>query len=760
MNIAAQLTEEFNLKSYQIENTLKLFDEGGTVPFVARYRKEQTGSLDEIQLRDIQHKYEYYQELDDRRAAILESIESQGKLTPELKKKIESTLSKTELEDLYLPYKPKRVTRGKKAAEAGLEPLARWLVELADPHADLLAEAQKFCNEEKGFETADKALCGAGDILAEELSDNADIRKWLRDLAHREGMMVSSVRKEFAEKKTKFSMYYDYKESAKELPSHRALAMLRGEREKVLRMELEFPREKALEYLESRLIVHEKSAARNLLAKIATDSLDRLLSTATETEIRREIREKAEEEAFKVFSENLRELLLAPPAGQRAVLGVDPGFRTGCKVVALDNTGKFLEYQTIFPNEPQKRVRESAETIRRMIDRHGVELIAIGNGTASRETERFIRETIADYPEDRRPISLIVNESGASVYSASDVAIREFPEHDLTVRGAVSIARRLQDPLSELVKIDPKAIGVGQYQHDVNQSKLRSRLEEVVESCVNRVGVDLNLASEELLKYVSGLNKTSAANIVAWRNERGAFSARSDLRSVPGLGEKTFEQAAGFLRIPGSKNPLDNSSVHPERYEVVASIADALQTTVDALVGNGGKLRSVKKEQFISDDVGLPTIEDIFAELEKPGRDPRAEFKYASFDDAVSEISDLKPGLKLEGTVTNVTNFGAFVDIGVHQDGLVHISEMADRFIDDPRKIVKVGQVVLVTVKEVDTDLKRIALSMKSKTGEPQKESAGNRRREKSPNQHDTRKQRQGKLTTAKPKFSVKQFMK
>ncbi len=782
MNIAEQLVKDFDVQLFQISNTLALFDEGATVPFIARYRKERTGSLDEIQIRDLQHKYDYYKELDERRAAILESIESQGKLTPQLKSRINETLSKTELEDLYLPYKPKRVTRGKKALEAGLEPLARRLVDCEEISIDLVNEATGYVNAEKGFETPEKAVSGACDILAEELSDNADIRKSLREQAWEKGEMVTSARKDFVDKKTKFSMYYDYRELAKNMPSHRILAMFRGEREKVLKVGLEFPRDAALGTLESKLVKHPGSATADLLRKTCEDALDRLLAPATETEIRKQIRAAAEEEAFKVFNDNLGTLLLSPPAGRKCVLGVDPGFRTGCKVVALDDTGRFLEYQTIYPNEPQKRTEQAAETIRKMIDTHGIKLIAIGNGTAGRETDIFMKSVIADYPAEKRPTSVIVNESGASVYSASDIAVKEFPDQDITVRGAVSIARRLQDPLSELVKIDPKAIGVGQYQHDVNQSKLKSSLEEVVESCVNRVGVDLNLASEELLKYVSGLNRTTASKIVSHRNSKGAISTRVDLLKVSGLGEKTFEQAAGFLRVPGSDNPLDNSAVHPERYGLVENMAKTLGTNVDNLIGNTKQIRSIDKNQFVTEDVGLPTIEDILAELEKPGRDPRAEFKYAKFSDTVSEIAHLAPGMKLEGTVTNVTNFGAFVDIGVHQDGLVHISQLADRYVDDPQKVVKVGQVVNITVLDVDKELKRISLSMKKEpeaVGAPKKPASGKgekgQGRNKNPRQPqkpssaadlkkwaDNRSGRdsKGNLKTHKPKFSVKQIMK
>ncbi|HON11502.1 MAG TPA: Tex family protein [Chitinispirillaceae bacterium] len=768
MNIAEQLIKDFDLKPFQVENTLALFDEGATVPFIARYRKEKTGSLDEIQVRDLLHKYTYYKELDERRTTILESIKSQGKLTPELEKKINETLSKTELEDLYLPYKPKRSTRATKAKDAGLEPLARWLVELEDSTADLLLKAAEFLNPEKEIDSPQKALQGACDILAEELSDDAEIRKWMRELAFEQGLLVSEVKKEFEGQKTKFEMYYNFKEKVSTLPSHRVLAMLRGEREKVLRLFLELQESAAVNYLNSKLIRFPESAAAETLKNVVVDSFNRLLLPATETEVRKEIRERAEAEAIKVFGENLEALLLSPPAGRKAVIGVDPGFRTGCKLAVVDDTGKFIEHSNIYPHEPQNKKEEARAIVLAYIQKYDIRLIAIGNGTASRETDEFVREVLKDVPPEKRPVSVVVNESGASVYSASDVAIHEFPDLDLTVRGAISIARRLQDPLSELVKIDPKSIGVGQYQHDVNQSRLKDSLDEVVESCVNRVGVDVNLASEELLKYVSGLNRLIAANIVNYRNQHGAFPSRDTLLKVPGLGEKKFQLAAGFLRIPGGKNPLDNSAVHPERYELVKKMASEMNTTLDAIVGNAELVRSIDKKKFISEDVGLPTIEDIISELEKPGRDPREEFKYARFSESVMEIKDLKEGMMLEGTVTNVTNFGAFVDIGVHQDGLVHISELADRFVDDPKKVVRVGQVVKVRVMKVDPELKRISLSMK--TGEPGAHIPSGKKEQKRPapkSGTDALKEKfgkgrdeSGKLKTYKPKFNIRQIMK
>ncbi|MDO5575953.1 MAG: Tex family protein [Fibrobacter sp.] len=766
MNIIAQLIEDFKFQPFQVENTIALFDEGATVPFIARYRKEKTGSLDEIQIRDLLHKYTYYKELDERRESILESIRSQEKLTPELEKRINETLSKTELEDLYLPYKPKRTTRATKAKEAGLEPLSNWLTSLQEPTADILAKAAEFVNTEKGFDTPEKALAGARDILAEELSDNADIRKWMRELAVEDGSIGSEVKKDFEKEKTKFEMYYNYKEKISTMPSHRILAMLRGEREKVLRLSLAIPEETAKNYLSRQLIKFPESASAPQLRMVADDSFDRLLLPATETEIRKELRDRADSEAIKVFGENLEGLLLSSPAGRKAVIGVDPGFRTGCKLAVIDDTGKYIEHANIYPVEPHNKTAEAEAIILGYCNKYDIRLIAIGNGTASRETDEFIRGVIKNIPSEKRPVSVVVSESGASVYSASDVAIKEFPDLDLTVRGAISIARRLQDPLSELVKIDPKSIGVGQYQHDVNQVKLKSSLDEVVESCVNRVGVDINLASEELLKYVSGLNRLTASNIVSHRNSHGAFDSRESLRKVPGLGDKKFQLAAGFLRIPGSSNPLDNSSVHPERYELVKKMADELKTSVHHLIGNQTLIRSIDKKQFVTDEVGLPTIEDILQELEKPGRDPRDEFRYAKFNDSVMEIKDLTEGMLLEGTVTNVTNFGAFVDIGVHQDGLVHISELADKFVDDPRKVVKVGQVVKVKVLSVEKELKRISLSMKLENAV----SGGKKHTEKKPpektfssrndlakkfsSQNDNK-----KLKTVKPKFNIRQIM-
>jgi len=714
MDITNQLTQELNLDVRQVTATVSLLDEGATIPFIARYRKEVTGNLDETQIRSISHRLVYYRELEDRKQTIVESIRSQGKLTPELETKIAKTTNKTELEDLYLPYKPKRATRASKAREAGLEPLAHWLFSLEDEMADLSVHATGFINPEKDIDSAEKALQGACDILAEDAAIDPDLRRRLRELALERGFFVSKVRKGFEGSKTKFEMYYDYREPTKSIPSHRMLALLRGEKEKIFSLKLEIPEETAVSIIERKMVLHPRSAAAGILKRTAADCFERLLQPATETEVRKEIRLVSEKDAIRVFGENMKELLLAPPAGQKPVLAVDPGFRTGCKVAALGPTGQFLEYRAIFPHEPQKAVGEAKDIVLGLIERHSPALIAIGNGTASRETESFIRSILKDVSPESRPVSLIVSEAGASVYSASETGAAEFPELDVTVRGAISIGRRLQDPLSELVKIDPKSIGVGQYQHDVDQKMLKTELDEVVESCVNSVGVNLNLASEELLKYVSGLTRTIARKIVQHRNEHGPFKTRDQLEKVESVGRKTFEQAAGFLRIPGGSHPLDNSAVHPERYRLVAKMATALDTSLEKIVGNAALLQLLDKNRFVSGDVGLLTIEDILQELEKPGRDPRRSFEYAQFSEGIDDLADLSPGMVLEGSVTNVTNFGAFVDIGVHQDGLVHISEMADRYVRDPREIVKVGQVVKVRVLSVDPDLKRIALSLRS----------------------------------------------
>lgn len=715
LNIPQLLAKELSLKPFQVENTLTLLAEGSTIPFIARYRKERTGSLDEVELRDLSERYTYLTELEDRKKAILTEIDSQGKLTPELKAKIEASLQKTEIEDLYLPYKPKRRTRATIAKEKGLEPLAELIKSLNNPQATPLSleqEAEKYIAADKGVNTVEEALKGASDILAEQTSEKAELRSHLRDYFMQEGVFASKVKKDYPEGTTKFEMYRDFQIPVKKIAPHNMLALLRGESEGILNLELSFDEEVVMSYLESKEIRTKTSEVRNFYREMLKDAFNRLMKNSLTTEVRSDRKAYADIESIKTFETNLRELLLSAPAGMKPSLGVDPGFRTGCKVVVLDETGKFLEYQTIFPHQAEAQRQKAAETIKRLIEKYNVELIAIGNGTASRETDEFMAEVLKTM--EHKPIKVMVNESGASIYSASDVAREEFPDQDVTVRGAVSIGRRLQDPLAELVKIDPKSIGVGQYQHDVDQKLLRKKLDETVESCVNYVGVDLNTASKELLTFVSGLSPTVAKNIVNYRNENGAFKNRKLLLKVPKLGPKAFEQAAGFLRIRNGENPLDNTAVHPESYAVVKAIATDLKVSLEKIGQASSSLKSVDLNKYVTETTGLPTLQDIISELEKPGRDPRAEFKYATFKEGVNEITDLREGMELEGVVTNVANFGAFVDVGVHQDGLVHISQLADRFVSDPKDIVKVGQVVKVRVISVDEKLKRIGLSMRS----------------------------------------------
>lgn len=739
LNIPQLLAKELSLSPAQVQNALELFAEGATIPFIARYRKERTGSLDEVQLRDLSERYTYLTELEDRKAAILDAIASQGKLTDELKAKIEACLQKNELEDLYLPYKPKRRTRATVAREKGLEPLAEFIKSLNTPSAkpaSLEAEAANYLSQEKGVNTAADALKGASDILAEEVSEKAHLRAYLRDYLMQNGVFVSRIKDDHPEGSTKYEMYRNFQAKVKDIAPHNMLALLRGEAEGVLNLDLSFDEDAVQSYLESEEIRTKIPAVRNFYREMVKDAFNRLMKTSLTTEVRSDRKAYADIESIKTFETNLRELLLSPPAGIKPTLAVDPGLRTGCKVAVLNETGKFLEYQTIFPHTGQRE--KAAEIIKKLVQKYNIELIAIGNGTASRETDEFIGEVLKT--SDRKPIKVIVNESGASIYSASDVAREEFPDQDVTVRGAISIGRRLQDPLAELVKIDPKSIGVGQYQHDVDQKLLKKKLDETVESCVNYVGVDLNTASKELLTFVSGLTPTIAKNIVAYRNENGAFTNRRKLLKVPKLGPKAFEQAAGFLRIRNGENPLDNTAVHPESYQVVEAIASDLKVPLTQISQAADKLKSIDLKKYATDTIGLPTLRDIISELEKPGRDPRAEFKYATFKEGVNEIADLKEGMELEGIVTNVANFGAFVDIGVHQDGLVHISQLADRFVDDPKKVVKVGQVVKVRVISVDEKLKRIGLSMRSldkENGEGSSKKTVNRSESKSPTLND-----------------------
>ncbi len=720
LDITAILIGEFGLQPWQVQNTLALHAEGATVPFIARYRKERTGELNEIQLRDLFERHGYLTELEERKTAILQSIEEQGKLTDELRMRIEGCMQKTELEDLYLPYKPRKRTRATIAREKGLEPLADAIAAWNTPDtrdADLDEAARAFINEELGVATVEEALAGAADILAERLSEQAELRAWVRKHFVEKGLFRSRVKPEFPEGSTKYEMYRDYTANVRDIAPHNMLAMRRGEAEGVLSFDLQFEEHTVLEHLEHETLYSGAARVREFWRPMCKDAFERLMKNTLIGEVRYEKKNEADLASIRTFGENLRELLLASPAGMKPTLGVDPGFRTGCKVVAIDATGKFLEYRTLYPHTGDGGRVEAARLLREMIERHGIELVAIGNGTAGRETEVFVAEALSG--AQRTPAKVMVNESGASIYSASDVAIEEFPDMDLTVRGAISIGRRLQDPLAELVKLDPKSIGVGQYQHDVDQRMLKKKLDETVESCVNYVGVDLNLASKELLGYVSGLTPSLAKNIVQYRNENGAFRSRKELLKVPRFGPKAFEQCAGFLRIREGENPLDNTGVHPERYGVVEAIARDLQLSPERIADIAARVKDIDIKRYVTDEVGEPTLRDILLELEKPGRDPRASFSYATFKEGINELSDLAPGMELEGVVTNVANFGAFVDIGVHQDGLVHISQLADRFVDDPRKVVKVGQIVKVRVVEVNVQLKRIALSMKKDGSAP-----------------------------------------
>ena len=715
LNIPQLLAKELSLTPSQVQNALELFAEGATIPFIARYRKERTDSLDEVQLRDLSDRFTYLTELEQRKATIQDAIASLGKLTDELKNQIQSCLQKNELEDLYLPYKAKRRTRATIAREKGLEALCEFIKALNNPKAtpvSLENEAEQYISEEKGVKTVEEALKGASDILAEEVSEKAPLRAYLRDYLMTEGLFVSKIKDEHPEGSTKFEMYRNFQAKVKDIAPHNMLAVLRGETEKILQLELSFDEDIVLSYLESEEIRSKVSGVRTFYRGMLKDAFNRLMKTSLINEVRSAKKLDADIESIKTFETNLRELLLSPPAGMKPTLAVDPGFRTGCKVAVLDETAKFLEYQAVFPHTGAGQRTQAAQIIKHLIEKYKIELIAIGNGTASRETDEFISEVLAKI--EHKPIKVTVNESGASIYSASDIARQEFPELDVTVRGAISIGRRLQDPLAELVKIDPKSIGVGQYQHDVDQKLLKTKLDETVESCVNYVGVDLNTASKELLTFVSGMSPTVAKNVLTYRNEHGAFKNRRELLKVPKLGPKAFEQAAGFLRIRDSENPLDNTAVHPESYGVVKAIASDVNVPLAQISQAADKLKSIDLKKYVTDTVGIPTLRDIISELEKPGRDPRAEFKYAIFKEGVKEIKDLTIGMELEGIVTNVANFGAFVDVGVHQDGLVHISQLADRFIDDPKKIVKVGQVVKVRVLEVNEQLKRISLSMKS----------------------------------------------
>lgn len=714
-DIISYISKETGIISKSIESSLKLRNEGGTVPFIARYRKEVTGNLDEIQLRNIFDKFDYLSELEERKKTILASIEEQGKLTDELKDKILNCYQKNELEDLYLPYKPKRRTRATIAKEKGLQPLSEYIQNCNlnnIKECNLVSEAEKYISDELGVSDAKSALAGASDIIAEEISEQADLRNWIREYLISNGKFKSTIKPEFPEGTTKYELYRNFDKAVKDIASHTMLALRRGESDGVLNLDLDFDENAILSYLGSKCLFSTQTELVEFMNFAVKDAFNRLMKHSIIGEVRLMKKEFSDEDSIKVFESNLRQMLLAAPAGMKPAIGIDPGFRTGCKVVVLDGTGKFIEYKAIFPHNSQNERLQAHNYLLNIIKKYEIELIAIGNGTAGRETDEFVANVLKE--SQIKPIKVTVNEAGASIYSASETAGKEFPELDLTVRGAISIGRRLQDPLAELVKIDPKSIGVGQYQHDVDQKLLKKKLEETVESCVNFVGVDLNTASKELLTYVSGLTEKIAENIINWRNENGAFRNRKQLLSIPKLGPKTFEQAAGFLRIRSGENPLDNTAVHPESYFIVEKIAKDLNFELENVSKVQDKLKSIDLKKYIDDKIGELTLKDILSELEKPGRDPREEFKYAEFKVGITEISHLKPGMELEGVVTNITNFGCFVDIGVHQDGLVHISEMSDNFVKDPVKIVKVGQVVLVKVLEVNEKLKRIQLTMKS----------------------------------------------
>lgn len=704
-NYARSIAKALGLPEKQVSNTLELLDSGATIPFIARYRKEATGTLDEVQITQIRDMKERLVEIDKRRASIIDSIEEQGKMNAELKKKLENANSLTELEDLYLPFKPKRKTKASIAIEKGLEPLA--IVIYDQSSVDLKKIALSYIDKEKGLNTLDEVLQGARDIVAEWISENSQIRETMRNLFIKEAFITSKVKRDKKESGSKYEIYFDASEKLNRVPSHRLLAMLRGEEEGFLSLSIKPDRERAIRMLEKFTLKDRNTCSYQV--KVATaDAYQRLLQPQMETEMRKHFKALADDNAIEVFSTNLRQLLMASPLGQKRILAIDPGFRTGCKVVALNEQGKLLNHTAIYPHPPQQEYKNASETIKSWVSEYQIEAIAIGNGTAGRETEHFVKYI----PFDRKVEIVLVNESGASVYSASEVAREEFGDYDLTVRGAVSIGRRLMDPLAELVKIDPKSIGVGQYQHDVNQTKLQKKLGEVVESCVNFVGVELNTASKELLSYISGVGNVLAKNIVEYRNKNGAFKSREELKKVPRFGEKAFEQAAGFLRIHNAQNPLDSSAVHPESYHIVEKMAIDQHCHIADLMQQEELRKQIDLKKYISAKVGMPTLQDIMQELAKPGRDPRTQFENFEFNENIHTINDLTIGMVVPGIVTNITNFGCFVDIGVHQDGLVHISRLANKYVTNPNDVVKLRQKVMVKVEEIDIPRKRISLSM------------------------------------------------
>ena len=717
--INQRIADELRVGAAQVAAAVALLDEGATVPFIARYRKERTGGLDDTQLRTLSERLVYLRELEDRRASILKSVREQDKLTPEIERALNAAATKVELEDLYAPYRPKRRTKAQIAREAGLEPLADAL--LANPALDPAAEAGKYIAADKGVADSKAALDGARHILIERIAERADVVGSLREWQWSEGRLTAKVRKAKEIEGAKFSDYFDFAQAVKDMPSHRALALLRGLNEGILDIGLDVEHDAGKPHpAEARIraafgIADKGRPADAWLGETVRLAWKARLATSITSDLLTRLKERADAEAIGVFSSNLKDLLLAAPAGPRVTMGLDPGLRTGVKVAVVDATGKLVETATIYPHEPKRDWQSALAALAALCMKHKVDLVSVGNGTGSRETDKLVAELMTKMPQ-LKLTKVMVSEAGASVYSASELAAKEFPDLDVSLRGAVSIARRLQDPLAELVKIEPKAIGVGQYQHDVDQTGLARSLDAVVEDCVNSVGVDVNTASVPLLTRVSGLNQTLASNIVAFRNEHGAFKTRAALKKVPRLGPKAFEQAAGFLRIMNGANPLDASAVHPEAYEVVERISEKTKRPLKAMIGDRAFLKALRPAEFADGSFGIPTVTDIIAELEKPGRDPRPEFRTATFAEGVERISDLRPGMQLEGTVTNVAAFGAFVDVGVHQDGLVHISELADRFVKDPREVVKVGDVVSVRVKEVDVERKRIGLTMRSGT--------------------------------------------
>ncbi len=701
----------------QVRTAIELLEDGNTLPFIARYRKEATGGLDETVLRSIEDALARAHDLARRKTTILRTIDEQGMLAPELRRRIEQCQDKQVLEDLYLPFKPKRRTRAATARERGLQPLADVLLQqkaLGRPRSEVV---RPFVDPEKDVPDEHSALQGACDIVAEQWSEDIHTRRWLNEQASKYGRVRSKLKRGKKEEAAKFETYFDHQEPVKRVPSHRLLAMKRGEADGLLKVGIALDDDDVLRKLKQRLVSSSQFEFHQEMLKTAEDCYQRLLLPATESAILQELKERADEEAILVFVQNIRELLLAAPAGPRVTMGIDPGFRTGCKVAVVDSTGKFLESCTIFPTPPRSDIAAATATLRDLIDRHEVQLIAIGNGTASRETDAFVSQLLQELDmangRGAAPVKVMVSESGASIYSASELAAREYPDLDLTVRGAISIAHRLQDPLAELVKLDPKSIGVGQYQHDVNQTQLRRGLEREVQSCVNAVGVDLNMASSALLAHIAGVGPKLAERIVEHRDANGPFDSRQRLLDVPKLGRKAFEQAAGFLRIRDGRQPLDNSAVHPESYRVVKKMAAQLEVTTGQLVGNANLAAKLNARDFVDEQCGLPTVEDILAELAKPGRDPRSDFKVARFAEGVNDLQDLTAGMVLEGVVTNVTKFGAFVDVGVHQDGLVHISELANEYVQSPSDVVSVGDVLQVKVLEVDQPRRRIALSRK-----------------------------------------------